>query len=65
MATVRNFITWGGAGDNGIRPQIVSYAAAFGAGVTVTSWEPNYPSVLTKVYQSVVTQAWGARSSTG
>ena len=36
----------------------MSYAAAFGAGVTVASWEPNYPSVLTKGYQNVVTQAW-------
>jgi hypothetical protein len=57
-AVVRNFITYGGADDKGIRPQIMSYAAAFGAGVTVASWEPNYPSVLTKGYQSVVTQAW-------
>jgi hypothetical protein len=55
---VRNFITYGGADEKGIRPQIVSYAAAFRAGVTVASWEPNYPSVLTKGYQSVVTQAW-------
>jgi hypothetical protein len=57
-AIVRNFITYGGADDKGIRPQIVSYAAAFGAGVTVASWEPNYTSVLTKGYQSVITQAW-------
>jgi hypothetical protein len=57
-AVVRNFITYGGEDDKGIRPQIVSYAAAFGAGVTVGSWEPNYPSVLTKGYQSAVTQAW-------
>ena len=57
-AVVRNFITYGGGDDRGIRPQIMSYAAAFGAGVTVASWEPNYPSVLTKGYQSVLTQAW-------
>ena len=57
-AVVRNFITYGGADDKAIRPQIMSYAAAFGAGVTVASWEPNYPSVLPKGYQSVVTQAW-------
>jgi hypothetical protein len=57
-AVVRNFITYGGTDDKGIRPQIMSYAAAFGAGVTVASWEPNYPSVLPKGYQSVVTQAW-------
>ncbi len=57
-AVVRNFITYGGGDDKKIRPQIMSYAAAFGAGVTVASWEPNYPSVLPKGYQSVVTQAW-------
>jgi hypothetical protein len=57
-AVVRNFITYGGADDKAIRPQIMSYAAAFGAGVTVASWEPDSPSVLTKGYQSVATQAW-------
>jgi hypothetical protein len=57
-AVVRNYITYGGTDDKGIRPQIMSYAAAFGAGVTVASWEPNDPSVLTKGYQSMVTQAW-------
>jgi hypothetical protein len=57
-AVVRNFITYSGGDDKAIRPQIMSYAAAFGAGVTVASWEPNYPSVLPKGYQSVVTQAW-------
>jgi hypothetical protein len=57
-AVVRNFITYGGADDKAIRPQIMSYAAAFGAGVTVASWEPNSPSVLPRGYQSVVTQAW-------
>src|SRR5271156_3895611 len=57
-AVVRNFITYGGSDDRALRPQIMSFAAAFGAGVTVASWEPNYHSVLTKGYQSVVTQAW-------
>jgi hypothetical protein len=57
-AVVRNFITYGGGEDKRIRPQIMSYAAAFGAGVTVASWEPDNPSVLPKGYQSVVTQAW-------
>jgi hypothetical protein len=57
-AVVRNFITYGGANDKAIRPQIISYAAAFGAGVAVASWEPDNPSVLPKGYQSVVTQAW-------
>jgi hypothetical protein len=57
-AVVRNFITYAGPDDKAIRPQIMSYAAAFGAGVTVASWEPNYRSVLPKGYQSMVTQAW-------
>ena len=57
-AVVRNFITYGGADDKAIRPQIMSYAAAFGAGVTVASWEPNVTSVLPRGYQSMVTQAW-------
>jgi hypothetical protein len=57
-AVVRNFITYGGADDKEIRPQIMSYAAAFGAGVTVASWEPDNPSVLTRGYQSMATQAW-------
>jgi hypothetical protein len=57
-AVVRNFITYGGTDDKGIRPQIMSYAAAFGAGVTVASWEPDNPSVLTRGYQSMATQAW-------
>jgi hypothetical protein len=57
-AVVRNFITYGGKDDQAIRPQIMSYAAAFGAGVTVASWEPDNPSVLTRGYQSMVTQAW-------
>ena len=57
-AVVRNFITYGGKDDKEIRPQIMSYAAAFGAGVTVASWEPDNPNVLTRGYQSMVTQAW-------
>jgi hypothetical protein len=57
-AVVRNFITYGGTDDKGIRPQIMPYAAAFGAGVTVSSWQPNNSSVLTQGYQSAVTQAW-------
>jgi hypothetical protein len=57
-AVVRNFITYGGKDDQAIRPQIMSYAAAFGAGVTVASWEPNHPSVLPNGYQSMLTQAW-------
>ena len=56
-AVVRNFITYGGPDDKAIRPQIMSYTAAFGAGATVGSWEPD-TTVLRKGYQNVVTQAW-------
>lgn len=57
-AVVRNFITYSGAEDQAVRPQIVPFAAAFGAGVTVASWEPQNSSVMTKGYQVVVTQIW-------
>jgi hypothetical protein len=57
-AIVRNFITDGGPDDKAVRPQIVPYAAAFGAGVAVASWEPQNQSVLTKGYQNVATQIW-------
>lgn len=57
-AVVRNFITYGGPDDKAIRPRIVPFAAAFGAGVTVASWEPQNSSVMTKGYQVVVTQIW-------
>ena len=49
---------FGGSDDKLYDRQIVPYAAAFGAGVAVALWEANYPKVLTKGYQSVVTQAW-------
>lgn len=57
-AIARNFITYGSPDNKAVRPQIVPYAAAFGAGVTVATWEPENQSVLTKGYQNVVTQIW-------
>ena len=57
-AVVRNFITYGGPDNKSIRPHIVPFAAAYGAGVTTASWEPQNSSVTTKGYQVVVTQIW-------
>lgn len=57
-AVVRNFVTYGGPGDKAVRPQIIPYAAAFGAGDFVASWQPQNQSVMTKGYQSVVVQIW-------
>jgi hypothetical protein len=57
-AVVRTFITYGGPDNIAVRPQIVPYAAAFGAGVVVASWEPQNQSVMTKGYQNVVVQIW-------
>jgi hypothetical protein len=57
-AIVRNFITYGGPDDKAVVLQIVPFAAAFGAGVAVASWEPQNLSVQTKGYQGVITQMW-------
>jgi hypothetical protein len=34
------------------------YVASFGSGAIVATWEPSGTEVLTKGYQSAVTQAW-------
>ena len=41
-----------------LRPQLMRYAASFGAGVITATWQPGNPEYLVKGYQSVVTQAW-------
>lgn len=55
-AVVRNFITYNRT-EREIRPQVALYAGAFGAAVVAGSWEPGSPSLLTKGYQGVLTQA--------
>lgn len=53
---LRNFLTYDRA-ERHLRPQIALYAGAFGAGIIAGTWQPASPSVLTKGYQGVVTQA--------
>jgi hypothetical protein len=55
-AVVRNFVTYDRT-DKHLRPQLMPYAASFGAGVITATWQPGNPD-LVKGYQSVVTQAW-------
>ncbi len=56
-AFVRNFITYSD-NERSIRPNIMPFAAAFGAGAIGATWNPNNPTITVKGYQSVITQAW-------
>lgn len=56
-AFVRNFITYG-RDEQSIRPNVMPFAAAFGAGAIAAAWNPNNPTITVKGYQSVFTQAW-------
>jgi hypothetical protein len=56
-AFVRNFITYDRT-EQAIRPNIMPFAAAFGAGAIGATWNPNNTTVTVKGYQSVITQAW-------
>ncbi len=56
-AFVRNFITYDRS-EQSIRPNIMPFAAAFGAGVISATWKPDNPTLTVKGYQSVITQAW-------
>jgi hypothetical protein len=56
-AFVRNFITYDHS-EQSIRPNIMPFAAAFGAGAIGATWNPNNPVITVKGYQSVITQAW-------
>ena len=56
-AFVRNFITYDRT-EISLRPNIMPFAAAFGAGVIGATWNPNNPTITVKGYQSVITQAW-------
>ena len=53
-AVMRNFVTYGGA-SQGLRPQIMPYAAAFAAAVTSASWQPG-TNLVVKGYQGAITQ---------
>lgn len=56
-AFVRNFITYNRS-EQSIRPNVMPFAAAFGAGAIGATWNPNHPTVTVKGYQSAITQAW-------
>ena len=56
-AFVRNFITYDRS-EESIRPNIMPFASAFGAGAIGATWNPNNPTITVKGYQSVFTQAW-------
>ena len=56
-AFVRNFITYDRS-EESIRPNVMPFAAAFGAGAIGATWNPNNPTITVKGYQSVITQAW-------
>jgi hypothetical protein len=56
-AFVRNFITYA-SNEQSLRPNIMPFAAAFGAGAIGATWNPNNPTIEVKGYQSVITQAW-------
>ena len=56
-AFVRNFITYGGD-EQSRRPNIMPFAAAFGAGAIGATWNPGNPTVTVKGYQSAITQSW-------
>jgi hypothetical protein len=56
-AFIRNFITYDHS-EQSIRPNVMPFAAAFGAGAIGATWNPNNPTITVKGYQSVFTQAW-------
>ncbi|MFZ0518529.1 MAG: hypothetical protein WAM20_15890 [Acidobacteriaceae bacterium] len=56
-AFIRNFITYNHS-EQSIRPNIMPFAAAFGAGAIGATWNPNNVDITVKGYQSAVTQAW-------
>jgi hypothetical protein len=56
-AFIRNFVTYA-SDERSLRPQVFSYAAAFGGASLSSLWEPNHPNAVVKGYQGVVSQAW-------
>jgi hypothetical protein len=56
-AFIRNFITYS-HDERSIRPNIMPFAAAFGAGAIGATWNPNNPTITVKGYQSAITQSW-------
>jgi hypothetical protein len=56
-AFVRNFVTYDRS-EQALRPNVMPFAAAFGAGAIGATWNPGNPDIAVKGYQSVITQGW-------
>jgi hypothetical protein len=56
-AIKRNFVTYDSS-EQHLRPQLMPYAAAFGAGAITATWEPANTQIFVKSYQSALTQVW-------
>jgi len=56
-AFIRNFVTYDSS-EESKRPNIMPFAAAFGAGAIGATWNPGNPKVTVEGYQSAITQAW-------
>ena len=54
-AIIRNFVTYDRT-EKALRPQLFSYAAAFGGAAIAATWYPGNPNVLVKGYQGAITQ---------
>lgn len=54
-AVARNFVTYDRTGKS-LRPQLMPYAGAFGAGAIATTWHPGNPKAVVRGYQSAITQ---------
>lgn len=56
-AFIRNFVTYA-SDEKSLRPQLFSYAGAFGAASLSALWQPNNPNIVAKGYQGAISQAW-------
>jgi hypothetical protein len=55
-ALKRNFVTYDRTGKS-LRPQLMPYAAAFGAGAIAATWQPGHPDSMVRGYQGAIAQA--------
>lgn len=54
-AVKRSFVTYDRTGKK-LRPQVMPYAAAFGAGAITSVWQPGHPNAIVRGYQNAITQ---------
>lgn len=55
-AIARNFVTYDRTGRK-LRPHIMPYAGAFGAGAIAATWHPGHPDSVVRGYQGAISQA--------